>query len=67
MTKFYETFIKEKQYTEYLKECIEETVEQLCNKETDVKHPGLLLGEIQSGKTRAFIGVIALAFDKGYV
>src|SRR5207302_2011846 len=27
--------------------------------------PGMLLGRIQSGKTRAFIGVIAKAFDEG--
>ena len=27
--------------------------------------PGLLLGKIQSGKTRAFVGVMALGFDKG--
>lgn len=27
--------------------------------------PGMLLGRIQSGKTRAFIGVIARAFDEG--
>jgi len=26
----------------------------------------MLLGKIQSGKTRAFIGVIALAFDNDY-
>jgi len=26
----------------------------------------MLLGKIQSGKTRAFIGIIALAFDNGY-
>jgi hypothetical protein len=26
----------------------------------------MLLGKIQSGKTRAFIGIIALAFDEGY-
>src|SRR4051794_5409820 len=27
--------------------------------------PGMLLGRIQSGKTRAFIGIIAKAFDEG--
>lgn len=32
---------------------------------TDLK-PGILLGLIQSGKTRAFIGVIAKCFDLGY-
>ena len=28
--------------------------------------PGLLLGKIQSGKTKSFIGLIALAFDNGF-
>src|SRR5271169_6677529 len=28
--------------------------------------PGILLGKIQGGKTRAFIGIIALAFDNDY-
>jgi len=67
MTNFYETFVKEKQYDEKLQKCIEETVTYLLTKETDVKHPGLLLGMIQSGKTRAFIGVIARAFDEAVV
>ena len=31
-----------------------------------VNRPGMLLGKIQSGKTRIFIGVIAMAFDNGY-
>ena len=26
----------------------------------------MMLGKIQSGKTRSFIGVISLAFDNGY-
>jgi hypothetical protein len=66
MTNFYETFVKEKPYDEKLQKCIKETVNWLLTRETDVKHPGLLLGMIQSGKTRAFIGVIARAFDEGY-
>ena len=49
-----------------LKSCIFETVEKLLANNTDVHRPGMLLGKIQSGKTRAFIGVIALAFDNGY-
>ena len=28
--------------------------------------PSVLLGKIQSGKTRAFLGIIALAFDRGF-
>lgn len=39
-------------------------LEQQC--EPAGKRPGMLLGKIQSGKTRIFIGVIAMAFDNGY-
>lgn len=46
--------------------CAEETVEKLLQQETSSSKPGILLGNIQSGKTRAFLGVMSLAFDKGY-
>ena len=49
-----------------LKECMEDTVSRLMANETDAEHPGMLLGNIQSGKTRAFIGIIALGFDRKY-
>ena len=49
-----------------LKNCIEKTLEKLLISDTSLRKPGILLGEIQSGKTRAFLGVIALAFDNGY-
>jgi len=45
---------------------MEETVEKLLENDTNVNKPGMLLGKIQSGKTRAFIGITALAFDNGY-
>jgi len=45
---------------------MERTVDKLLACETGVDRPGMLLGKIQSGKTRAFIGTIALAFDRGY-
>ncbi|MFK3773387.1 Z1 domain-containing protein [Pseudomonas sp. NPDC089406] len=32
----------------------------------DPDKPGMLLGKIQSGKTRAFLGVVARAFDRDY-
>ena len=41
-------------------------VTNLINSDTSLNEPGMLLGKIQSGKTRAFLGVIALAFDNGY-
>ena len=55
-------------YSPELQKCIESTVQHLFNpsdKSEDTSIPGLLLGRIQSGKTRAFIGVMSLAFDKG--
>jgi len=45
---------------------IEETVKKLSNEQTSVRTPGILLGKIQSGKTRAYLGIIARAFDRGY-
>ena len=45
-----------------------EAVDRLerASKETTPDRPGMLLGKIQSGKTRAFIGIMARAFDEGY-
>ncbi len=60
-------FLKENlSYTPDLEKCITTAVGKLLNTPTDDKHPGMLLGMIQSGKTRAFIGIIGLCFDKGY-
>jgi hypothetical protein len=41
-------------------------VEKLLKEATSTKRPGILLGRVQSGKTRAYLGAIARAFDKGY-
>ncbi|MDP1730769.1 MAG: hypothetical protein Q8L54_06225 [Devosia sp.] len=35
--------------------CVRQTVESLLSQTTDAKRPGMLLGKIQSGKTRAFL------------
>ncbi len=43
--------------------CIRRTVERLLSTETTATRPGMLLGKIQSGKTKTFLGVVALAFD----
>jgi len=45
---------------------VEETIAKLTDEKTSVGSPGVLLGKIQSGKTRAFLGIIALGFDRGY-
>ena len=46
--------------------CAEETVEKLLEAATTSDHPGILLGKVQSGKTRTFISILALAFDNGF-
>jgi hypothetical protein len=46
--------------------CAEETVRELLAKGTTSDHPGMLLGKVQSGKTRTFISALALAFDNGF-
>ncbi len=46
--------------------CAEKTVEKLIETATTSDHPGILLGKVQSGKTRTFISIMALAFDNGF-
>ena len=53
-------------YQEALKNCIENVVIKLVDSDTTLKKPGILLGKVQSGKTRAFLGIMALAFDNNY-
>lgn len=63
---FYRRLAEKNNYSEDLKKCIKHTVTKLIENDTSVSKPGMLLGKIQSGKTRTFIGVIALAFDNEY-
>lgn len=51
---------------EALSTCIEEIVDELESASTTGDKPGMLLGKIQSGKTRGFVGVIAKSFDRGF-
>jgi hypothetical protein len=64
--RFYSQLTTTRKDSSDLKSCMEATVEQLLGKDTSIDRPGMLLGKIQSGKTRAFIGIIALAFDNCY-
>jgi hypothetical protein len=60
---FYQSFVaNSERYSSEARACIERTVERLCDVETTAGKPGMLLGKIQSGKTRTFLGIIALAF-----
>lgn len=64
---FYNMLCNRQEYqSPKLRQCIESTVYKLEEHNTDLNRPGMLLGKIQSGKTRTFIGVMALAFDRGY-
>lgn len=49
-----------------LETVVKSTAAALISQATDASRPGMLLGKIQSGKTRAFLGVIAFAFDQGF-
>ncbi len=62
----YSDFKATNSYSKELQACIESTVDNLLIQKTTVTHPGMLLGKIQCGKTRTYIGVMALAFDKGF-
>jgi hypothetical protein len=46
-------------YGESDKPCIQQTVGRLLSIETSTVQPVMLLGKIQSGKTKIFLGVIA--------
>ena len=45
---------------------VEEAVARLTTETTSTASPGVLLGKIQSGKTRVFLGIVARCFDRGY-
>jgi Z1 domain len=64
--KFYQMLAETRGDLPDLQQCVANTVNNLVKLDTSVGRPGMLLGKIQSGKTRAFLGVIASAFDQGY-
>src|SRR5690348_1250986 len=64
--KFYERLRESRSDNSSLAACIENVVDQLEKSSTTSDKPGMLLGKIQSGKTRAFVGIIAKAFDQGF-
>lgn len=54
---------KKKDYSEKTLQCIRAAMNKLEGLEDK---PLMMLGKIQSGKTRSFIGLISIAFDNGY-
>lgn len=63
---FYTRLATRRNDDERLSNCVEEVISKLESMPTSEDRPGMLLGRIQSGKTRAFIGAIARAFDRGF-
>src|SRR6185503_16587536 len=63
---FYEVLASKRGDTPELREKVEEVVEKLQHASTSTNSPGILLGGVQSGKTAAFLGVIARGFDRGF-
>ncbi|MFM7079074.1 MAG: Z1 domain-containing protein [Bacteroidota bacterium] len=63
---YYQYITDKRKDSNELKQVMEATASDLERFRTDDIKPGILLGLIQSGKTRAFVGVIAKCFDLGY-
>jgi primosomal protein N' len=65
MTSFYERLCTKRGDSPELQHCVQSVVDQL-DEASNSERSGLLLGKIQSGKTMAFLGVIAKVFDQDY-
>lgn len=65
---FYQSFLQqEARYSDADRKCIESVVHCLSKKdETSENRPGMLLGKIQSGKTKTFMAIVGLAFDNRF-
>lgn len=55
--------VKKKEYSEKTLDCIRTAMNKL---EEIGDRPLMMLGKIQSGKTKSFIGLTSIAFDNGY-
>lgn len=63
---FYEELRVNRGDDQPLVDCVKAVVAKLEKEQTSGNRPGMLLGKIQSGKTRAFVGAIAHAFDRDF-
>ncbi len=63
---FYDQLASKRGDSPELRAKVEEVLEKIQKEATSTKRPGILLGKVQSGKTAAYLGVIARAFDRGY-
>src|SRR5262245_52234002 len=64
--RFYSHFTANARHSPESRQCIQQTVERLLSVQTSADRPGMLLGKIQSGKTKTFMAVTGLAFDNGF-
>lgn len=63
---FYQYITDKRKDNRELKSVMEAVASDLQKHKTDEIKPGVLLGLIQSGKTRAFLGVMAKCFDNNF-
>lgn len=63
---FYEYLKDRNNYDLDTMRCMENTLIKLESYSTSTSNPGMMLGKVQSGKTRTYIGLIGLAFDNKY-
>lgn len=63
---YYKYLIEKRKDDLELIQIMNSVTNDLINHKTDENKPGTLLGLIQSGKTRAFLGVMANCFDQNY-
>jgi hypothetical protein len=64
---FYPRFRKSHlHYEERTFNAAEEVIQKLLHSKTTGERPGMLLGKVQSGKTRTFVAALAVAFDNGF-
>lgn len=64
---FYSSFTRDTQrYSAEDRRCIESVIGRLMQTSTSEDRPGMLLGKIQSGKTKTFLAIMALAFDNEF-
>ena len=67
-TTVYDDFLSRNRPSEELVRCVEHAADALLAPDIadeEALKPVMLYGKIQSGKTRAFIGILSIAFDRG--
>lgn len=65
---YYQHFLNSAEfpYSSEEQSCVQDSVTKLIEHETLGTKPGMLLGKIQSGKTKTFLAIMGLAFDNDY-